>query len=92
MRVYINFNDVVFAIINGLFELTSGVISINSLNINITLKLFLTSFILNFSGICIIFQSISILNEYKINIKKILILKLIFSLISSLIFVILLQI
>lgn len=78
---YLNINSTVLAIISGMLEMTNGIFMIGNLNINLTYKVILTSFILNFSGLSIIFQTSSILSKYKINIKKILIVKLIFSII-----------
>ena len=86
LNKYITFNEIFTTFVGGLLELTSGVINIYNLDINLAMKLTLTSFILNFSSLSIIFQSISILDGYKINIKKILIIKLIFSIISTLLF------
>lgn len=79
---YFSFNQIIMTTICGILEQTNGIINISTLNISLNLKLILTSFILNFSSLSIICQSISILNEYKIDTKKILIIKLIFSLLS----------
>lgn len=78
---YLGINSTILAIISGMLEMTNGIFMIGNLNINLTYKVILTSFILNFSGLSIIFQTSSILSKYKINIKKILIIKLIFSII-----------
>ncbi len=86
INTYININPIVNSILSELLELTNGINNIYLLNISLKYKLFLTSFILNFSGLSIIFQSKSILSNYNINIKKILIIKLIFSIIFSLLF------
>ena len=83
---YLNINSTILSLISGMFEMTSGIFMISNLNINLSQKILLTSFILNFSGLSIIFQTTSILNKYKINIKKILIIKLIFSIMILLIF------
>lgn len=83
---YLNINSTILSLISGMFEMTSGIFMISNLNINLSQKILLTSFILNFSGLSIIFQTTSILNKYKINIKKILIIKLIFSIMMLLIF------
>lgn len=83
---YLNINSTILSLISGMLEMTSGIFMISNLNINLSQKILLTSFILNFSGLSIIFQTTSILNKYKINIKKILIIKLIFSIIILLIF------
>lgn len=76
---YLNINNTLLSLISGMLEMTNGIFMISNLNINLSQKILLTSFILNFSGLSIIFQTTSILNKYKINIKKILIIKLIFS-------------
>lgn len=76
---YLNINNTLLSLISGMLEMTNGIFMISNLNINLSRKILLTSFILNFSGLSIIFQTTSILNKYKINIKKILIIKLIFS-------------
>lgn len=83
---YLNINSTILSLISGMLEMTSGIFMISNLNINLSQKILLTSFILNFSGLSIIFQTTSILNKYKINIKKILIIKLIFSIMILLIF------
>lgn len=77
-------NEIILSILSGLLEMTSGVFMINSLNISLCIKLYLTSFILCFSGLSILFQCFSILENYKIKVKKILFIRLIFSLLSSL--------
>lgn len=81
---YFDINLLFIGIINGILEMSSGISFIYNLEISYSLKLFLTSFFLNFSGLSIIFQIKSI---YNFDIKKILIYKLIFSVISSLFFV-----
>lgn len=87
---YLNINSTILSLMSGMLEMTSGIFMISNLNINLSQKILLTSFILNFSGLSIIFQTTSILNKYKINIKKILIIKLIFSVIAILLVVFLL--
>lgn len=83
---YLNINSTILSLMSGMLEMTSGIFMISNLNINLSQKILLTSFILNFSGLSIIFQTTSILNKYKINIKKILITKLIFSIMVLLVF------
>lgn len=82
---YVKINPIILSIFNGLLELTSGINFVSLLNVSLKIKIFLTSFILNFSGICVIIQSICILDK-NINIKKILIIKLVFSLLWASIF------
>lgn len=83
LNKYLNINDTLLSILSGLLELTTGSNMLSLLDININLKITLTSLIINFSGLSILFQSKSILNDYNINIKRILIIKLIFSIIIS---------
>ena len=78
-------NNIFLLIISSFLELSNTINIIKNIELNLYLKLFITSFSLNFSGLSILFQSFTILNNYKLNIKKILIIKLIFSLITSII-------
>ncbi len=88
LHKYININETLFAITSGLLEITSGIIYINKLNISYIYKFILSYLILSFSSLSILFQSFSILSDYKINIKKTLIIKLMFSLITTIILLI----
>lgn len=83
LNKYLNINNTLLSILSGLLELTTGSNMLSLLDININLKIALASLIINFSGLSILFQSKSILNDYNINIKRILIIKLIFSIIIS---------
>lgn len=85
---YIIIKPYILSILTGFLELTSGVISISHLNIPFNIKFALTSLILNFSSLSILFQSFSILSNYKINIKKTLTIKLMFSIITFLLILI----
>ena len=73
-------NNLFLCLIIGIIEITNGIINVSLLKTNIYLKFCLTLFILTFSSLSIIFQSKSILSEYNFNIKKILITKLVSSL------------
>lgn len=86
IKEYLPINLVVLGIINGLLEFSSGISFIANLPIPSNIKISIISFILNFNSLSILFQISSIIN-IKLNIKKILIIKLIFSfLISILVF------
>ena len=89
---YFNSNKILITLLSGILELTNGITQTSNLNINLSYKLLITIFILCFSGLSIIFQSKSILSEYNIDIKRILIIKLVFSLITCMIFFIILTI
>lgn len=85
---YVSINSTILSILTGFLELTSGVISISKLSIPFNIKFALTSLILNFSSLSILFQSFSILSDYKISIKKTLTIKLMFGIIIFLLLII----
>lgn len=86
IKKLIPLNSIFLSFISGILEITNGINQVSLLNINIKYKLLLTLFFLSFSGLSIIFQTTSILNNYKINIKRILIIRLIFSIITCILF------
>ena len=69
-------NDITSVILNGLLEMTGGVISIETLNINFYLKLLLAYYFLNFGGLCIQMQTLGMLQNKKIRYLKYLIFRL----------------
>ena len=69
---YIKIPNIIEGIITSIFEMTSGIKKISITTIPIHYKLLLISLALSFSGISVLCQALSILNEYKINIKLIL--------------------
>jgi hypothetical protein len=85
---YLNMNDILFAFISGLLEITSGIMNISNLNIDLSYKLIFTFLIISFSSISVLFQAKSVLYEYNINIKRTLIIKLVFSLLILLLTII----
>lgn len=60
-------------IINGILEMTGGIMKISNLNINIIPKFLLAYFFLNFGGICIHMQAFGMLKNKKISYLKYLI-------------------
>ena len=72
-----NINDILSVIINGILEMTGGIIKINTLNINNLLKIVLAYIILNFGGLSIHMQVFSMLENKKIRYLKYLIFRLI---------------
>lgn len=72
-----NLNLYVNTIINGLLEMTGGIMKLSSLNINMYLKIVLAYIFLNFGGICIQMQTFSMFNNKKIRYLKYLIFRLI---------------
>ena len=88
----LNIDNLFIVLISVILEITNGINNIILSDVSLISKLVLISFALNFSGFSILFQSFSILSNYKINIKKILVIKLIFSIISSFLFMLILPI
>lgn len=73
---YLNLKDPLEALLTSTFEMTSGIKKISVLNSSLTLKMILISLALAFSGISVLCQAFSILNEYNLNIKFILLNKI----------------
>lgn len=72
-----NLNLCTNAIINGLLEMTGGIMKLSSLDINIYIKIVLAYIFLNFGGLCIQMQTFSMFNNKKIRYLKYLIFRLI---------------
>lgn len=72
-------------IITSIFEMTSGIKKMSITNIPIQYKIILISLAISFSGISVLCQALSILSEYKLNIKLILKNKLLITLLTLLI-------
>ena len=69
-------NDITSTLINGILEMTGGITKISSLNINNILKFIFSFYILNFGGICIHMQALSMIKSKKIRYFKYLIFRL----------------
>ena len=69
----------------GLFELTTGLQAISSVQINTTTLILLASFILSFSSLMIIFQVYSFVYKIGIKLKEIILYKLLHGVISTII-------
>lgn len=63
-------NNFISVIINGLLEMTSGIIKLSNLNINIFFKILLSYFFLNFGGLCIQMQTLGMMKNKKIKYFK----------------------
>ena len=69
-------NDITSTLINGILEMTGGIAKISCLNINNILKFIFSFYILNFGGICIHMQALSMIKSKKIKYFKYLIFRL----------------
>lgn len=65
-----NLSSYTSTIINGLLEMTSGIIKLKDLHINYYLKIFMVCYFLSFGGICIQLQTLSMLTKKKIRYFK----------------------
>lgn len=72
-----NFSPLFKTIINGILEVTTGILSIKNLEVSIFLKIIMTYFFLSFGGLCIQLQTISMITNKKIKYFKYFIFRLI---------------
>ena len=88
INIYIQ-NPIMKCIISGLLEITNGINNINLLNIPIKEKLIYIISIISFGGLSSHIQVMSILEEYKIRYKMYLISRILHSIISTIILLLL---
>ena len=82
---FIPISELVKGVFIGIFELTSGIDMLSSINISINLKVCIISFILSFSSLMVIFQIYTYLSSCKIKLSKILLYKLFHGILSFII-------
>ncbi len=70
--VNLNVDSNIIACLSGLFEVTKGIMNVSITDIPIQNKILISSFLLGFSGLCIISQIYSTVYMHKISIKNIL--------------------
>ena len=69
---FINLGDKLFPIASGIFEMTSGIKNMSTSIFSTQAKYLFISLFLSFSGMSVLMQAFSILNDYKINVNVIL--------------------
>ena len=69
--------DNINTILNGILEMTGGIIKLKNINIIMPVKIILAYFFLNFGGLCIHMQTFSMIENKKISYLKYLIFRLI---------------
>ena len=84
-------NQNLIKIITSPFEITTGIFNILNIDKTLEFKLILTSFLLGFSGICIIAQIYSVINSKHFSLNLLIISKIIHGVFSSIICFILLK-
>lgn len=90
--IKLNISQNAISFFSGIFEVTKGSLNIYSLNLPVDLKLITISFLLGFSGLCIIFQVYSVLQENKFKFKILFFSKLVQGIISAFITFVMLKI
>ena len=70
--IILNINNNVISILSGIFEVTTGVKNVYESSLDLKIKLVFISFLLGFSGLCIICQIYSTISKYKFSFKKLL--------------------
>lgn len=81
----LNISDNITSILSGIFEVTCGISNVYNSSLNFDIKLLAISFLLGFSGLCIICQIYSTISEYNFSFKKLLISKFLHGILSMLI-------
>lgn len=81
-------SNVLFSFLLGLLEITNGCHGVSSMNIPMSIKLGLISFLMSFSGVCIILQVHSLIYKYNFSITKYILRKFVQGIISGLISII----
>lgn len=77
IKEVLHLNNTLSVIINGILEMTGGIIKVSEININTLLKIIITYIMLNFGGLSIHMQAFSMLENKKIRYLKYLIFRLI---------------
>nr|WP_312576372.1 hypothetical protein [Sedimentibacter sp.] len=82
--------DIIFSLVIGSLEITNGCSIISASMLPLEIKLIIINFLISFSGMSIIFQTIAVTNDLNFNITDYIKSKFIFGIISSLLCVLLL--
>lgn len=81
--IKLNIDKNISGVISGIFEVTKGCNNVYLLSLNQTQKIVMISFLLGFSGFCILFQVYSVIQEKKFKFKILFFSKLIQGILSS---------
>lgn len=77
-----NTQNVFNAIINGVFEMPTGILKISKLDIPYLYKMCITSFVISFSSLSVLLQIYSVISEYRFKFKNLLLYKFIHGILS----------
>lgn len=81
----LNVSENIISVVSGMFEVTCGISNVYNSSLSFDIKLLSISFLLGFSGLCIICQIYSTISEYNFSFKKLLISKFLHGILSMLI-------
>ncbi|MGD9567445.1 MAG: hypothetical protein AB7V48_03880 [Sedimentibacter sp.] len=80
-----NIKDIIYSLLVGSLEITNGCSIISSsLFVPLQIKLIIINFLISFSGMSVIFQTIAVINEFDFDIKNYIFYKFIHGIISAL--------
>ena len=65
-----NISELIVTLINGTLEMTGGIIKLSYLKVNTALKFLISYLFLNFGGLCIQLQALSMIDNKKIKYYK----------------------
>lgn len=86
MSLSSNMKDIIYSLLVGTLELTNGCSIISSSPfVPLEVKLILINFLISFSGMSVIFQTIAVTNEFNLNIKNYIMYKFIHGTLSAVI-------
>lgn len=80
--ILFNIDNNAISILSGFFEITNGINQVFLSTINLDVKILIISFLLGFSGLCIICQIYSTISKYKFSLKKLILAKFIHGIFS----------
>ncbi len=82
--------DIIFSLLTGSLEMTNGCsIAASSAHVPLEIKLIIINFLISFSGMSVIFQTIAVISEFDLNIKNYIFYKFIHGVISAFLCIIL---
>lgn len=82
--------DIIFSLLIGIFEITNGCKLISASLLPIEIKLIIINFLISFSGMSIIFQTIAVSTDFNFNLANYIKSKFVFGIISSLLCILML--
>lgn len=77
--------ELINSILCGAIEITNGLVMLGAANANIAIKIFIAAFIIAFSGLCIMMQSVSFLDKVGLKTRELILPKITQAIFSSII-------